>query len=161
MSVRNSVEIGENLFKIANLLLSNSRLGRLLKYTDMEPFSKEHNDIAQKELLHNNIKVVPLVKEEESNTESVVVIIFNEGEVLDNKEFKNLFFDIMIYTPLKEWILNDINLRPFLIMSEIEKTLKNKKIESVGTVNYHGFSLSLVTDIMSCYKMRFSIDVYN
>lgn len=161
MSVRNSVEIGENLFKIATLLLSNSRLGRLLKYTDMEPFSKEHNDIAQKDLLHNNIKVVPLVKEEESNTESVVVIIFNEGEVLDNKEFKNLFFDIMIYTPLKEWILNDINLRPFLIMSEIEKTLKNKKIESVGTVNYHGFSLSLVTDIMSCYKMRFSIDVYN
>lgn len=161
MSVRNSVEIGENLFKIANLLLSNSRLGRLLKYTDMEPFSKEHNDIAQRELLHNNIKVVPLVKEEESNTESVVVIIFNEGEVLDNKEFKNLFFDIMIYTPLKEWILNDVNLRPFLIMSEIEKSLKNKKIESVGTVNYHGFSLSLVTDIMSCYKMRFSIDVYN
>lgn len=161
MSIRNSMEIGENLFKIANLLLSNTRLGRLLKYTDKSPFSEEHEDVPQKSLLHNNVKVVPLVKEEETNTESVIVIIFNEGEVQDNKEFKNLFFDIMVYTPLNEWILNDINLRPFLIMSEIEKSLKNKRIESIGTIDYLGFSLSLVTDIMSCYKMRFSINVFN
>ena len=161
MSVRNSIEIGENLFKIANLLLSNTRLGRLLKYTDTEPFSKKHEDVSQKELLHNNIKVVPLVKEDETNTESIAVIIFNEGEVKDNKEFKNLFFDVMVYTPLSEWIINDINLRPFLIMSEIEKSLKNKRIESIGTIDYLGFSLHLVTDIMSCYRMRFSIDVFN
>lgn len=161
MSIRNSVEIGENLFKIANLLLSNTRLGRLLKYTDKEPFSEVHENVPQKELLHNNIKVVPLVKEDESNTESVVVIIFNEGEVQDNKEFKNLFFDVMVYTPLNEWIINDINLRPFLIMSEIEKCLKNKRIESIGTIDYLGFSLHLITDIMSCYRMRFSINVFN
>lgn len=161
MSVRNSIEIGENLFKIANLLLSNTRLGRVLKYTDIEPFSKEHEDISPKELLHNNIKVVPLVKEDENNTESVIVIIFNEGEVIDNKEFKNLFFDILVYTPLDEWILNDENLRPFLIMSEIEKSLKNKRVESLGTIDYLGFNLHLVTDIISCYRMRFLINVYN
>jgi hypothetical protein len=161
MSIRNSVEIGENLFKIANLLLSNTRLGRLLKYTDKEPFSEVHENVPQKELLHNNIKIVPLVKEDETNTESVIVIIFNEGEVQDNKEFKNLLFDVMVYTPLNEWIINDINLRPFLIMSEIEKSLKNKRIESIGTIDYLGFSLHLITDIMSCYRMRFSINVFN
>ena len=63
--------------------------------------------------------------------------------------------------PLSEWILNDINLRPFLIMTEIEKSLKNKKIESIGTIDYSGFELELVTDIMSCYRMSFSIDVFN
>lgn len=161
MSIRNSVEIGENLFKIANLLLSNARLGRLLKYTGKNPFSEEYENIPQKELLHNNIKVVPLVKEDETNTESTLVIIFDEGEVQDNKEFKNLSFDILVYTPLSEWIINDINLRPFLIMSEVEKSLKNKRIESVGTIDYLGFSLHLITDIMSCYRMRFFIDVFN
>ena len=161
MSIRNSIEVGENLLKIANTLLSNTRLGRLLKYTDKNPFSEEHEDVSQKELLHNNIKVVPLVKEEENNTESVLVIVFNEGVVEDNKEFKKVSFSVMVYVPLSEWILNDINLRPFLIMSEIEKKLKEKRIESLGTIRYKGFSLHLVTDIMSCYRMEFEIDVFN
>lgn len=161
MSIRNSVEIGENLFKIANLLLSNSRLCRLLKYTDINPFSEEHEDVPQREILHNNIKIVPLVKEEETNTESIIAIVFTEGIVEDNKEFKRVSFDIMVYVPLSEWVLNDTNLRPFLIMSEIEKSLKNKRIQSLGTINYKGFEVSLVTDILSCHRMRFEIDVFN
>ena len=161
MSIRNSVEIGENLFKIANLLLNNSRLCRLLKYTDAEPFSEEKPDVPKQNILHNNIKIVPLVKEEETNTESVVAIVFSEGVVTDNREFKRISFDIMVYVPLLEWILNDINLRPFLIMSEIEKSLKNKRIESLGTIDYKGFEVSLVTDVLSCHRMRFEIDVFN
>lgn len=161
MSIRNSIEIGENLTKIAKLLLSNSRLGRLLKYTDKSPFSDEHEDVPQKELLHKNIKIVPLIKEDETNTESVVAIVLNEGVVQDNKEFKRISFDIMVYVPLSEWILNDENLRPFLIMSEVEKSLKNKKIQSLGTIDYKGFEVSLVTDILSCHRMRFEIDVFN
>lgn len=161
MAIRNSVEIGENLFKIANLLLSNARLGRLLKYTDMNPFSEEYSDVSQEKLLHNNIKIVPLVKEEETNTESVIAIVFTEGQVQDNKEFKRVRFDVMVYVPLNEWILNDINLRPFLIISEIEKSLKNKRIQSLGTINYKGFEVSLVTDVLSCHRMEFEIDVFD
>jgi hypothetical protein len=162
MSIRNSQELGTNLMNMALLLLDNSRLRRLLKYTDEDPLSKElHKDPSKKEILHRNITVVPLVNEEDNNSESTVVLVFTEGEVLDNREFKNLFFDVMIYVPLSEWTLNDINLRPFLIMSEIEKTLKNKRVESLGTIDYLGFNLHLITDIMSCYRMRFSIDVFN
>lgn len=163
MSIRNSVELGTNLVKMAELLLQNERLCRLLKYTDEDPLSKEVHpeEPKRKTILHQNIKVVPLVNEEENNTESTIVLIFNEGEVMDNKEFKDLSFDALVYVPLSEWIINDINLRPFLIMSEIEKSLKNKRIESIGTIDYLGFSLHLITDIMSCYRMRFSINVYN
>jgi hypothetical protein len=163
MSIRNSRELGTNLIKMAELVLQNSRLCRLLKYTDEDPLSEDIHPIdpSRKSILHNNIKVVPLVNEEENNTESTIVLIFNEGEVADNKEFKDLFFDVLVYVPLSEWILNDVSLRPFLIMSEIEKSLKNKRVESLGTIEYLGFSLSLITDIMSCYKMRFFINVYN
>lgn len=161
MSIRNSLEIGENLIKIATLLLSNSRLCRLLKYTNQEPFSETLPDVSQKEILHKNIKIVPLVKEDETNTESVIVIVFNEGVVEDNREFKRVSFDIMVYVPLSEWILNDENLRPFLIVSEIEKSLKDKRIQSLGKINYKGFEVSLVTDILSCHRMKFELDVYN
>jgi hypothetical protein len=163
MSIRNSGELGINLVKMAELLLQNSRLCRLLKYTDEDPLSKEIHpeEPKRKSVLHQNIKVVPLVNEEENNTESTIVLIFNEGGVMDNKEFKSLSFDVMVYVPLSEWTLNDVGLRPFLIMSEVEKSLKNKRVESLGTIDYDGFSLSLVTDIMSCYRMRFSINVFN
>lgn len=163
MSIRNSCELGINLVKMAELLLKNERLCRLLKYTDSDPLSTEkHSSPPERsKILHENIKVVPLVNEDENNTESTIVLIFNEGEVSDNREFKGLSFDAMVYVPLSEWILNDVSLRPFLIMSEIEKSFKNKRVESLGTIDYHGFSLSLVTDIMSCYRMRFSINVYN
>lgn len=163
MSIRNSSELGANLVKMSNLLLQNSRLCRLLKFTDEDPFSNEIHpeEPEKKRILHKNIKVVPLVNEEENDTESTIVLIFNEGSTNDNKEFKDLFFDVMIYVPLSEWTLNDINLRPFLIMSEIEKSLKNKRVESLGTIDYLGFNLHLITDIMSCYRMRFSINVYD
>lgn len=163
MSVRNSSELGINLVKMATILLDNSRLCRLLKFTDEDPLSKELHPVEpeRKTILHKNIKVIPLVNEDESNTESTIVLIFNEGEVTENKEFKNLLFDALVYIPLSEWTLNDINLRPFLLMSEIEKSLKNKRIESLGTIDYLGFNLHLVTDLMSCYRMRFSINVYN
>ena len=163
MAIRNSSELGTNLMKMSNLLLNNNRLCRLLKYTDEDPLStKIHpEEPKKKEILHNNIKVIPLVNEDDNNTESTVVLIFNEGEINDNKEFKDLSIDAMVYVPLSEWKLNDINLRPFLIMSEIEKSLKNKRVESLGTIDYLGFNLHLVTDIISCYRMRFAINVYN
>lgn len=162
MSIRSSQELGINLVSMANLLLKNTRLCRLLKYTDEDPLSKElHEDPKKNEILHRNIKVVPLVNEEDNNSESTIVLVFTDGEVMDNKEFKALSFDVVVYTPLSEWLLNDINLRPFLIMSEVEKTLKNKRVESLGTIQYEGFNFQLVTDIMSSYRMRFTIDVFN
>jgi hypothetical protein len=82
-----------------------------------------------------------------------VAIVFSEGVVQDNKEFKKLSFDVMVYVPLSEWILNDINLRPFLIMSEIEKSLKNKRVQSLGTIDYQGFEVTLITDAMRAKHM--------
>lgn len=161
MSIRNSGELGVNLMKMATKLLENQRLCKLLKYTDDNPLSETHSDVPQKDILHKNLKVVPLVNEEENNTESTIVLIFTDGEVQNNTEFKSVSFDAIIYTPFSEWLINDVSLRPFLIMSEIEKTLKNKRIESLGTITYRGFNLHMVTDIMGCYKMSFSIDVFD
>jgi hypothetical protein len=170
MSVRNSSELGINLVKIATKLTSNQRLLRLLEYTSNSPFAqvikKGAEDISQPDIsaskaLHERIRVVPLVNEKEDSTKSTLVLIYGAGKVQDNAEFKALSFDVLVYVPLSEWRLNDINLRPFLIMSEIEKELKGKRIESLGPIIYQGFDLELVTDIMSCYRMEFTIDVFD
>lgn len=163
MAIRNSQEVGECLLKIVNLLATNQRLLRLLKYTDENPFSKDHEDLKSNDILHDNIKIVPLVNESEDTTESTVVVTINSGRVEpENKEFKDFYFSALVYVPLDKWLLNDINLRPFLIMSEVEKKLKDIRVESIGKIKYHGFELQTITDLMSCYRMEFTIeDVYN
>lgn len=162
MAVRNSVEIGKAIMKIAKKLTDSQRLLRLLRYTDEDPFSEQHEDVSLKDVIHENIRVIPLVNETEDNTESTVVIIPAKGSVdAENSEFKELALSVLVYVPIKKWLLNDINLRPFLIMSEIEKKLKGSRVEGLGTIKYWGFDLQLVTDIISCYRMEFSIDLFN
>lgn len=161
MSIRNSAELGTNLVKIAQKLTSNQRLLRYLHYTDKNPLTNGKADVQPSEAMQRNIRVVPLVNEKEDNTESTIVLVYGAGTVQENMEFKNLSLDVLVYVPLAEWTLNDINLRPFLIMSEVEKELKGKRVESLGTITYSGFDLQLVTDVMSCYKMEFHIDVFD
>jgi len=161
MSIRNSSELGTNLLKIVTKLSQNKRLLRLLKYTDNNPFSQDKEEVDPSIALDKNLKVVPLVNEHSDDTESTVVVMYNSGTVMENKEFKDIALDVLVYVPLTEWKLNDINLRPFLIMTEIEKELKGKRVESLGKIEYEGFSLQLVTDIMSCYRMEFYIHVFD
>lgn len=163
MSIRNSSELGKNLLLIIEKLAESQKLLRLLKYTNNDPFIKDidHPDLNPSSLLNENLKVVPLVNEKSDNTESTVVVMYNSGTVMDNKEFKDLQLDVLVYVPLSEWVLNNTALRPFLIMTEIEKAIKGKRIESLGTINYNGFEMVLVTDIMSCYRMSFNINVFD
>ena len=161
MSVRNSTELGEYLLKIMNSLLENQPLLRLLKYADENPLSSIHEDIDKKEVKFKNIKVTPLVKEDNDNTESEIVLLFESGSIIENKDFKDIKFSILVYTPLSEWLINEDSLRPFLIMSEIEKTLKGKRINGIGILDYQGFDLNIITDVISCYKMEFTVNAYN
>lgn len=160
MAIRNSKELGSNLFIIAKRLLGNQLLCRLLVNTDSDPMAREVTNILS--LLHKNIVVVPKVDEEDFNEDSKLALIFPEGDVNDsNGEFKNLSFEILVYVPLSTWIVNDENLRPFLIMSQIEESLKDKRINGIGVMKYYGFNLTTLTDKISCYRMRFEIDVFN
>ena len=160
MGIRNSKELGDNLFKIAERLLSNQMLCRLLVNDNTDPLSTEVENPF--ELLNKNILVVPKVNEEDFNRDSKLVLLFPSGAVdTNNSEFKNLEFDVLIYTTLDTWIINDKSLRPFLIMSEIEQSLKDKRINGIGVMRYSGFDLETLTDKISCYQMRFKIDVFN
>lgn len=162
MGIRNSEELGVNLQKIALRLVRNQNLCKYLKYTDDNPLNNPDFEDPIREILHQNIKIVPLVNVDSNTTESTVLIIYDNAPVNEtNTEFKEVTLIVMVYVPLREWQLNDINLRPFLIMSEIEKSLKNKRIEGLGRLNYKGWESKLITDNMSCFHMVFKIDAFN
>jgi hypothetical protein len=160
MAIRNSQELGNNLFLVAKRLLENNRLCRLLVNSNVNPLDTPINDSFS--LLNKNIKVVPKIDESEFDQESKLALVFPRGSLNDdNEEFKIVEMHILVYTTLDTWIINDENLRPFMIMSEIEKSLKNKRINGIGTMKYKGFDLSTLTDKLSCYQMVFYIDVFD
>jgi len=46
-------------------------------------------------------------------------------------------------------------------MSEIRKDLQGARINGLGELQYHGFSLSTLTEEMGSYVMRFSINAFS
>lgn len=160
MGIRNSQELGSNLFLIAKRLLQNNNLCRLLVNTDKEPLARPVEDTFS--LLNKNIKVVPKIDESEFGEEGKIALVYPRGTINDtNSEFKIIDMHILVYTVLDTWVINDENLRPFMVMSEIEKSLKDKRINGIGTMRYKGYELASLTDKISCYQMVFTIDVFD
>lgn len=160
MAVRNFNEFGENLIEITKRLLANQNLCKLLIYADKNPLKKV--DIANtKDLLHKRIRILPKVDPQET-TESTVVLMFNNGFVNQhNSEFKTLNLLVYVYVPFEEWLINDAQLRPFAIMSEIQKSLDDKQVKGLGKLRLQEFSVDLLTDEMGAYRMNFTLDVFN
>lgn len=161
MSVRNSQEIGPILSKIAIQLANNQELCRYLYYTDDNPLSNTKEDINGYNLLNKDILVVPQINPKDFTTASKICLLIPSVDVEENKDFKNLTFNILVYTPFKSWIINDMSLRPFTIIGCIEKTLKDKRYESLGTIKYQGFELNSIDDNLSVYRMDFYLDIFN
>jgi len=162
--VKYGQEIGTNLIKLAKKLINNQDLCNLLVNTDLDPLNKQThpNLIDGMSLLHKNIRVIPLVTSEDQTTESKIVLLFDEGSVnYNNSDNENLSFLINVYCPFKEWLITGDTLRPFAIMSEIRKTLQDKRLNGLGEIKYLGFDLSALTEEMGSYVMRFMINAFS
>ena len=157
-------ELGPNLKKVTKKLLDNQDLCKLLVNTDKDPLNKSlHQDIEDTyDLFGINIRIVPLVDPQEDLVTSKIVVVFSGSEITDaNADAENITMLIYVYTPYKEWTIAGDQLRPFAIMSEIRKTLQNKRINGLGEIRYHGFDISSLTDQMGSYLLRFTIGTFS
>jgi hypothetical protein len=162
MGVRNCSEIGINLHKIINRLLSNDDLIKLLYYTDKDPLSHPalSEEQKKKEIFEKLVKVVPRVGPKETAQSLVAVRVASGKKDLENKEFRNVLVVVDIFVPLTQWFLKDDNLRPFKILGEIEKSLNGKTINGLGKMSGGDFDLNFLTEEISCYTQNFSITTY-
>lgn len=161
--VKYGQEHGINLIKIAKKICKNPVLCDLLVNTDLDPTNKEKhpNIINGIELLHKNIRVVPLITSEEQSTQSKIVLLYDESSIKNNTDNENLSFLITVYCPFNEWLITGDTLRPFAIMSEIRKSIQDKRLNGLGEIKYLGFNLSSLTEEMGSYIMRFSINAFS
>ena len=163
MGVRNCVELGENAQKIMQRLLANQNLLKLLYYTDKDPLSQPDltDEQIQNEVFEKLVKIIPRVGPKET-AHSIVTIRFTRGrQNLNNKEFENIRVSIESFVPLTQWIIKGVNLRPFAIMGEIQKSLHDKTINGLGKMIGGDFDLNFLTEEISAYEQMFSLISYD
>lgn len=163
MAVRNCAEIGENLQKIVIALMANDDLVKLLYYTDKDPLSQKSltNEEKKREIFNNLIRIIPKVTAEET-VKSIISLTIEEGtQDPENKEFKNITLKIESFCPFTQWIIKSDNLRPFLILGNIQKSLNGLTINGLGKLKGGDFNLDFLTDEISNYSQQFQITTYD
>ena len=162
MGVRNCRELGENLQKIVHRLMSNDREVNLLYYTDKDPLNQPYLTWEQKQELvfEKLIKMVPRIGPKEDAKSIVVIKAVKAGKVPNNTEFKNVKIQIEVFVPLTQWFIKDSNLRPFLILGEIEESLNNKTVNGLGKMIGGDFDTNFFTEEISAFEQTFQITSY-
>lgn len=156
MSVRNCAEIGKNLQSIASRLLANQNLCKLLYYSDLDPLNKPDIDNT-KNLLGKYIKIIPHYNPVEDDKSVVNILVYQGKRNVKNDEFRNISIRCYVFVPITNWIIKSDNLRPFLILGELQESLSGKEINGLGTIQTGDFQLDLVTEQMTSYYIDFFI----
>ena len=165
MGVRNCADIGENLQKITQRLLSNQNLLKLLYYTDKDPLSQK--DLTEEQIKNSIyeklIKIIPRLgpKGTETSHSIIAMRVVKGNKNIENGEFKDVLIAIEVFVPLTQWMIKNSNLRPFAILGEIEKSLNGKTINGLGKMSGGDFELNFLTEEISSYEQTFTIISYD
>ena len=163
MGVRNCTELGENLKTIVKALCANQKLLKYLYYSDKDPLNHPDLDqiVIQKEIMNKLIRIIPKVGPKETAQSVLVIRVANGRKLSENKEFKLISLVVEIFVPLTQWIIKSDNLRPFLILGEIQKSLDGKTINGLGKLEGGNFDSNFITDEIASYEMLFNVTAYD
>lgn len=154
--------MGENLFRILNKLITNQRLCRLLKYQNENPFSKELPDVDGLELINNSICITPKIPEKDGKETAYVMVVFDRFIVnTNNPDFKISTVRFDIACPYNEWVVDSSNLRPYLIMQEIDTMFNQAKMSGIGNLQFVSSSALTLSPHLGGYSMLYSINDFN
>lgn len=162
MGVRNCREIGENLQKIVQRLMANDRLVNLLYYTDKDPLSQPHLTQEQKKelIFEKLIKLTPRIGPKEDAKSIIVIKAVRANKLTNNTEFRDIKIQVEVIVPLTQWFIKDVNLRPYLILGEIEESLNGKTVNGLGKMTGGDFDTNFFTDEVSDFEQTFWITSY-
>ena len=155
--------MGTNTFKIADKLMNNQRICRMLKYQVRAPFDeKKYPDVDGADLINKQILIVPKIYDDSTEKMSYITAIFDDFVVnMLNPEFKTSTVRFDIACPYDEWLLNDKSLRPYLIMQEIDAMFNESKLAGIGTLQFHRADNLTLSPQIGGYSMRYKINEFN
>ena len=154
--------MGENTFRIANKLMSNQRICRLLKYQVRGPFSEELEDVDGADLINKQILIIPKIYDGSNEKMSYITAIFDDFVVNQmNPEFKVSTVRFDIACPYDEWLLDEQSLRPYLLMQEVDTMFNQAKMAGIGNLQFYRADALTLSPQIGGYSMRYKINEFN
>ena len=155
--------MGENLFKIANRLITNQKLCRLLKYQDPDPLAKDedHPEVKGIDLLHKQIVIIPKFPESGIESSFVLAVFDNFTINPNNPDFKLTRIRFDVVCPYTEWVINEGTLRPYLIMEEIDSMFNQAKLSGIGNLQFTHSTPLVLSPQLAGYSMYYQINEFN
>lgn len=155
--------MGDNTFRIANKLMNNQTICRLLKYQVRDPLNTEkYKDVDGTELINKQILIIPKIFDDSTEKMSYITAIFDDFVVnMLNPEFKTSTVRFDIACPYDEWLLDAHTLRPYLIMQEIDAMFNESKLAGIGTLQFHRADNLTLSPWIGGYSMRYKINEFN
>lgn len=150
----NSVE--KDLAYITQKISENESLMKLLvlKENDTKPLSAKE----KKEILKNNIRIVPKLSDFNTDVESYIVISFdNFTQNNENPEYRDkiLIFDIICH--LDTWNMDDFKLRPYKILGHLDMMFNKKSLDGTCTINFMGANVLSSNESISGITALYSV----
>lgn len=155
--------MGLNTFKIANKIMQNQDICRLLKYQVKDPLDREkYPDVDGIDLIHKQILIVPKIYDDDTEKMSYITSVF-DGFIVNqiNPEFKLTTVRFDIACPYNEWLLNSNSLRPYLLMQEIDTIFNKSKLAGIGTLQFHRADALTLSPWIGGYSMKYKINEFN
>ena len=161
-NIRNFKAVGDNLFIIAQKILEDDDICKLLYFTDRNPLNHTMTQGEKNSLLHKNILLVPKVPENDDIKGSYILVLYDGfNQNLSNSEFKDADLLFIVVCPPENWIINDASLRPFLIMSRIDELFGNKKIANIGKLQFVKADRFVLNSQLTGYGLTYSTYEFN
>ena len=155
--------MGTNAFKIANKLMQDQDICRLLKYQVRDPFDTEkYENVDGVLLLNKQIMITPKIWDESTEKTSYIVALFNTFTTnIINPDYKIDTISFDVACPYDEWILDGQSLRPYLIMERIDQLFNGAEMAGIGTLQFVRADRNVFTPLIGGYTMQYSINEFN
>ena len=158
---RNFAVMGNNLFRIVSKIMDNKKVCRLLKYQDAEPFSPEKPNVDGADLLHKQIIIVPKIPEEGIEC-SFIIVVFDQYTINPaNPDYKICRIRFDVVCPFSEWVINADNLRPYLLMQELDTMFNQSKLNGLGHLQFTHSEPLVLSPQMGGYSMYYQVNEFN
>ena len=163
MTQRRFAVMGMNTFRIANKLMQDQAICRLLKYQVRDPLdTTKYPDVDGLDLINKQILIIPKIYDDSNEKMSYVTAIFDDFVINQlNPEFKITTVRFDIACPYDEWVLDNQTLRPYLLMQRIDTLFNEGKLAGIGTLQFWRADALTLSPWIGGYSMRYKINEFN
>lgn len=137
----------KDMHLIANMMLKNDRLKKLIYYTTPDCMNKPN--VSEDDtfgMFGKNIKMVPKLTVDGSVLNYIIISFDNFAPNATNPEFRDNIIEFDVICHFDQWTLKDFQLRPYRIAAELDSMFDEKHLTGIGTLKFLGANQIILTD---------------